>query len=133
MAWIEEIKRDLHGGMLLVWEDRHPDVPKEKMAKYRELWKKQAQNPPPKSASISIPASPKVTASRTNDCIYLGDTVQSPGNRTDNNGRVCSCRGKWLHGCKLHQECTISEQRVELACCQTCLDYVDSTLPETES
>lgn len=56
-------------------------------------------------------------------CIHYTDT---PTDRTDANGKPCSCPAKWLYSCDRHGSCARAPlaARGDVPTCQTCPDYV---------
>ncbi len=53
--WIDELKRDLSGSFLEVWEGRHPTLTEAQTEAYRKLWRQRAgvEKPVPKPISES--------------------------------------------------------------------------------
>ncbi len=65
-------------------------------ARYQALWANSEPIVPPQAPTRSLP------------CIFLGDVRDRLG---------CSCPGRWLRGCDLHETTTINS-------CKTCTDYL---------
>src|SRR5262249_18497720 len=117
--WIEELQRDLAGRLLEIWQGVNIDPVKAE--KYRRRWR-QAARDEGRQATFGSKG-----PERRSDCVYLGLPTQPPGRRTDAAGEICCCRGKWLHRCEVHGQCTIGEPRPDVACCQSCDRYDGET------
>jgi hypothetical protein len=93
----------------------HPDVPQPEICRVCWLYVNDA------GYRALYDGMPRIE--RLGNCIYLGNPILPPGQRTDAIGTVCLCQGKWLHACELHGNCTISEARADVICCQGCPEF----------
>lgn len=65
---------------------------------------------------------------RTKKCIHLipGSIKLIDNTPVDPRGQPSGCPGCWVHGCRLHTECTLGRKYKDVACCAAgyCTDYV---------